>query len=486
MNVLFITAEMAPLAKVGGLADVAGALPKALKQLGVDIRVVMPKYASIDTSQYPLQHVADGITIPFKGTTEVVSLYATTIPGSDVPVYLIEHPGYLSTHAIYFEDIERQDKTQLEAERFLFFSRASLAIPASTGWYPDIIHCQDWHVGLVPILRDILGKKDARLARAKTLLTIHNLEYQGWYQKQTVFDLLGLTPSDHPALRDTPRDQIISLRHGILTADYLNTVSETYAHEILTPEFGAHLEHDLHNRQRQLRGIVNGIDTERFDPETDTAIAATYTAAHPENKKQCKTALQKLCDLPTDTEAPLLGIVSRLAQQKGIDLLVDIIDDIAESGAQLVVLGTGLPDIEQAVQAAAKRNPASVSAQIGFDGTLARRIYAGCDFFLMPSRYEPCGLGQMIAMRYGTVPVVRATGGLKDTVHEITVNGAAGEGFVFDEYSAPQFLQAIQRGLGLYQNEKAWHTVISRIMRLDFSWDASARQYYQLYQTLKP
>ncbi len=484
MHVLFIAAELSPLAKVGGLADVTGALPKALAGVGVDIRAVLPFYASIDRKKYPSSVVAERVAVPFDGKTEYITIHQATIPGSQVPIYLIEHPGYLSTGDIYFSDIPEAERAEREARRFLFFSRASLAVPQAVHWRPDVIHCQDWHVGMVPMLKDILGKTDPTIAPAKTLLTIHNLEYQGWYDQSTVLQLLDLKESDHPALTNTKRGQLISLRQGILTADYLNTVSEAYAKEMLTPEYGAHLEADLQSRRDDLVGILNGIDVDRFNPAVDPDIPDHFTADDLTGKAACKTALQRECSLPEDPNVPVISIITRLAQQKGVDLVAESIPHMIEVGAQFVLLGTGLERLEKAVMKQTNKFPDAARAMIKFDAALAQRIYAGSDMFLMPSRYEPCGLGQMIAMRYGTVPIVRATGGLRDTVDEVTPDGGNGEGFVFNDFSAEAFQSAIDRAITLYHKQKSWHTVCMRIMQKDFSWAASAHKYLAVYNQL--
>ncbi|MBI5037512.1 MAG: glycogen synthase GlgA [Candidatus Kerfeldbacteria bacterium] len=484
MNVLFIAAELAPLAKVGGLADVAGALPKALISNTTDIRAVMPKYSTITLPPNAMKLVAEKVPVAFAGTTEYISIFQTTIPDSQVPLYLIDNPHYLGTGSIYFDEITGPEKTKHEAERFLFFSRAAVALPAALAWYPDIIHCQDWHVGMVPLIKDVLGKSDPKLAKAKTLLTIHNLEYQGWYTQETVLNLLGFSIADHPVLANTKDGMLISLRQGILTADALNAVSQAYAEEILTPEYGAKLEGDIATRRADLSGILNGIDVSIFDPATDPLITKKFSNNDRAGKIACKAALQKTMGLPPAPEKPLLAIVTRLAQQKGVDLLADIADDIAAMGAQLIVLGTGLETLEKLMTDAALRHPESIAVRIGFDNALAHQIYAGSDAFLMPSRYEPCGLGQMIAMRYGALPIVRATGGLKDTVHEVRADGTDGEGFVFTELTADAFRSAIQRAITLYQQPKSWHTVVMHDMELDFSWEASARAYQALYDKL--
>ncbi len=484
IKVLFTAAELNPMAKVGGLADVVGALPKALKKLGIDVRIVIPKYGSIDAEKYSLKKIADGIEIPFKHSTEKIGLFETLLPNSQVPVYCIDNYNYLGQGGVYFEANGSSTTLSREAKRFTFFSRACLEIFAPLNWYPDIIHCHDWHVGLVPLLLKIQTKKNPRLQNIKTVISIHNLEYQGRYNAQQIMDLVGIHSDDYPTLSVLHDGDLISLQQAIIISDYISTVSPSYAAEILTPEYGAGLNIDLAKRKNRLIGILNGIDVDRFNPATDRDISATFTAHDTTGKKICKTTLQKTCGFPTNKKIPLLGLVSRLAEQKGLELVAEIADDLTKMGVQLVLLGTGLPSLEALMKKMADNHPKTIHCKIAFDAKFAQQIYAGADMFLMPSKFEPCGLGQMIAMRYGTVPVVRATGGLKDTVIDYNPATNQGTGFVFTGYTSRELLVAIERALSLYQEPKKWHTIVSRIMCEDFSWRSSAEKYQKLYNNI--
>lgn len=484
IKVLIVAAELNPLAKVGGLADVIGALPKALAKLGIDVRIVIPKYGIINEQKYPLKKVVGDIAVPFKKGTEKITIFETPLPGSQVPVYLIDNYTYLGQNSIYFEKDTTPAGPTKEAERFTFFARASLSIFEPLGWYPDLIHCHDWHVSLVPALVKILARTDPKLQHVKTLLTIHNLEYQGRYQAATIFHALGLDEQSYPTLTQQHSGDLISLEQAILTSDFINTVSQTYAKEMLTPEFGAGLEQPLLKRKKELVGILNGIDVDHFDPATDPAIMAHYTAKNPAGKRTCKENLQKSCQLPIDANIPIIGIVSRLAEQKGLGLITQIAEKLFHENIQLVLLGTGSPDIEQQMRTIEGHFPKKVHTKIGFDAAFAQQIYAGADLFLMPSKFEPCGLGQMIAMRYGTVPIVRATGGLKDTVQDYNQVTNSGDGFVFEKYLPEELLEAIQRALTLYQDKEKWYNMVRHIMEQDFSWDHSARRYFNLYKKI--
>ncbi|MFH0805177.1 MAG: glycogen/starch synthase [Patescibacteria group bacterium] len=484
LKVLFIASELTPLAKVGGLADVIGALPIALEKLGVDVRIAIPRYGTIDSTKYPLTKVADNVPVPFNGATARMGIWRTPLPGSNVPVYLLENQDYLSQGGIYFSDDASSQGSVSEAHRFLFLSRACLELFGPAGWYPDIIHCHDWHVGMVPVLLKVLAAKDRRLAAMKSMLTIHNLEYQGWYPADLVYRSLNLNQQSYPTLTHQSGDSLSTLQQAILSSDLLTTVSPSYAQEILTPEYGAKLEPLLQRRRDQLFGILNGIDTSRFNPETDKATAAQFSTTALDGKRQCKAALQKLCGLPEKSGSPLIGLVSRLATQKGLDLVTAAAGHLAQSGAQLILLGTGEPAIEQEVRVMLAKYPQAVYGKIAFDARFAQAIYAGADMFLMPSRFEPCGLGQMIAMRYGTVPIVRATGGLRDTVHDYTADPATGDGFSFTEYRRAALTDAVKRAVALYAQPELWYTVVKRIMQKDFSWSVSAQQYRALYTSL--
>lgn len=484
LKILLASAEISPLAKVGGLADVVGALPKALIKLGVDIRLVMPKYGSIDPEKYPAKRIADNIVVPFGDVDEKINIYETKLPDSEVPLYLIDNFRYLGKNGVYFETEKTPGRPDREAKRFTFFTRSSLEFFKVLSWYPDIIHCQDWHVSLLPILLDIQSRHNKQLEKIKTLLTIHNLEYQGWLNQEVILNALEITKKDYPTLNIQKDGNTNSLQQGIYSADYLNTVSPTYAKEIMTPEYGAGLEKDLQKRKDDLVGILNGIDVEKFNPATDQSIISQYTADDLSGKEKCKEDLQKMCGLEINKKIPILGIITRLVDQKGIDLIYEISDKLAKENMQFILLGTGSPELEKKMTDFAYKYPQKVQARITFDAKFAQQIYAGSDIFLMPSRFEPCGLGQMIAMRYGTVPIARATGGLKDTVLNYDPNTNQGNGFVFEKFNGQAFLKAIKQTLELYQTQDKWYNMVKRIMEIDFSWNASAKKYLNLYQKL--
>ena len=452
MRVLMASAEVNPFAKVGGMADVAGSLPKALHELGVDIRVIMPKYLRVGKAGQPLQRRVDNVIVPVNDSfVSGCALDESTLPGSEVPVYFVEHHGYFSHEEVY----GRPD----ELERLAFFCRATLAACEGLQWTPDVIHLNDWHTGLIP----------AYICQAQsgpaTLFTIHNLGYQG--QFPGLFDLVGIR-------RDTPAywasaccGNLVFAKAGLVCSDLLNAVSEGYAREIMAPEFGAGRDAILRDRRDDLFGIVNGIDYSEWD------------RAKMPPKREAKAALQKEMGLPVRPEAPLLGIVSRIASQKGFDLVAAAADRIFRHDAQFVLLGTGEPHLEEAFRQLHTKLPSKVSLRLGFDADLARRIYAGSDMFLMPSRYEPCGLGQMIALAYGTIPVVRATGGLADTVHE---TGDMPNGFVFEPYEADELAATVERALAAHADQARWQQLVQNAYACDFSWTASAKRYVELYE----
>ncbi|MFA6099141.1 MAG: glycogen/starch synthase [Patescibacteria group bacterium] len=482
IKVLFVSSELTPLAKVGGLGDVAGALPKALIKLGVDVRIAIPRYGVIDAQKYPQKKVAENVIVPFNGANEPVAIFETPLPGSEVPVYLIDHKKYLGENGIYFEKDASSSGSNREAERFTFLARSSVGFFEALDWYPDIVHCQDWHAGMIPVILKVLAKKNKKLGNIKTMLTIHNMEYQGWYQAETIFKALGFSASDYPALKIQKDGHISSLQQAILASDYLNTVSPSYAEEILTPEYGAGLENDLLTRKNELVGILNGIDVERFDPETDESITANFSAKDLSGKAKCKEGLQQICNFKKDKNIPVLGIVSRLADQKGIDLIYEVADKLARENIQFVLLGTGDPKLEKMMAEISHKYPQKMYAKLEFNAKFAQEIYAGSDIFLMPSKFEPCGLGQMIAMRYGTVPIVRATGGLKDTVADYHEND--GEGFVLKNYDSAEFFETVKRAINTFQDQKKWYNIVEKDIKKDFSWKSSAKKYIQLYKKL--
>ncbi|MEK6851988.1 MAG: glycogen synthase GlgA, partial [Candidatus Thermoplasmatota archaeon] len=465
MKVLFASAEAYPLAKVGGLGDVAGSLPKALRALGHDMRVVLPKYRIVRDVKEDLGPFSVGIG----GGTREARLRTSSIDG--VPVYLIDHPPMFDRPKVY----EYGD----DGKRFGFFGRAILDMLPAAEWWPDVIHLNDWHSALAAAYLKTTHAGDARYRQMRSVLTIHNLLHQGVFGRD-LFEWTGL-----PAEAWNPEGvefygQLNFLKAGIVYADRVNTVSPTYAKEIQTAEYGEKLDGLLRSRAAKLSGILNGIDYAVWNPAKDKHLAQTYTKTPVEKKAKNKAALQREVGLAADPKAPLIGIVGRVTAQKGFDILTPALPDILDMGAQVVLLGTGEKKYEEPLAALAKENPSFVAA-LKYDEALAHRIYAGSDFFLMPSRFEPCGLGQIISLRYGTVPIVRATGGLADTVTDVTADPKAGNGFVFAEYTTEAFLDAAKRGLEFHRKGRGWKALQQRGMAADLSWKASAKAYADLY-----
>jgi starch synthase len=468
MRVLFAVVEMSPLAKVGGLADVAGSLPKALVAAGHDVRVMLPLHADIRTAEWGFARVLAEVHVETPRGPERVSVWQGRV--GSVTTYLIEAMDLFERPQIYGEPDDNQ--------RWLFLSDAVLATVPQLGWMPAVLHLHDWHVAFVAAR--LRADPKHPLAAAATVFTIHNLALRGDFDETFVeANHLVLPPPDGL----DPADLRNAMALGILDADMVSTVSRTYAREILTPEYGAGLDPLLRWRQHDLVGIVNGIDEAEYDPATDPRIAAHYSADNPAAKALDKAALQKECGLPVDPALPLIGMVNRLFWQKGADIAVAGVGTVlAEMPLQFVVLGTGEREYEAQLEALAARFPHAVTVVLGFDTDLAQRIYAGADMFLMPSRYEPCGLGQMIAMRYGTVPVVRRTGGLADTVPDDDEHPNAGLGFVFDAPDGDALAQALRRAIRAYHDQDRWRAIIYRDMTHDFSWHDAAKKYVRLYE----
>ena len=481
LKVLMLSAEVAPYAKVGGLADVVGSLPLALAAAGHAVVVAMPRYGGID----PAQH---GLTPPERGfmvtlgwdASHGFGFYEGRMGPPDLPeaarprIVMADNAILFGSPFIYGGDNEH--------ERFFFFCRAALQWCNETGWRPDIVHCHDWHTAIaVHWLRFTLGW-DRFWDDTATVFTIHNLAYQGIFGGDYLFRLADIDgtrmlPVEYARFGGAAN----ALARGIAEADMVNTVSPTYHDEIRTPEHGEGLDGALRARGDAFVGILNGIDTTVWDPAADRHLTARYDARDPAGKAANKAALQRALGLRVDARAPLIGVVSRLVEQKGFDLVARVLPAIADQGAQVAVLGTGEPLIEAAFRSVAQARPEAASVTLAFDAALASRIYAGSDLFLMPSRFEPCGLGQMIAMRYGTIPVVRRTGGLADTVEDSDPSRRAGTGFVFSAYDPLACFAAVVRALETYRNPAVWEPLVANAMRQNFSWASSARHYVALY-----
>lgn len=478
INILMATAETAPLAKVGGLGDVLGALPKALAKNKLAVKVILPFYGSIDVTKYPSRLVKKGISFEFNHQKQKFDLYQTNLPGSKVPVYLIKHP--LFNGKFIYAPVE---KSASDIERYTFFSQAVVATIYDLAWSIDIIHCHDWHTALIPSYVDDYSLKHRNFANIKTILTIHNLASQGLAELD-ILDYAALDKTINPAILEDYYDQdnnkIDLLKIGILSADFITTVSPSYAQEILSKQYGCGLETYLQRRHKHLLGILNGIDTDIFNPQTDKYLVKKYSAkSFLEGKQANKKYLQKKFKLPVLSQ-PLFGIVTRLVEQKGFDILLPALEKfLKDHNVQVVILGTGHKIIENKLQALAKLYPNKLSVYLGFDLALAQIIYGASDFFLMPSYFEPCGLGQMIAMRYGSLPIVRSVGGLKDTV----VNDK--NGLAFNNYQVDFLLNALERAVKLYANQARLNKMIKVAMATDWSWDLSAQKYIKLYKKIK-
>lgn len=463
LKILMVGAECSPFVKVGGLADVVGSLPKAVKKQGVEVRLILPLYGSINKKKYKLKKIISNIEIPSRKKNIKVNIWQSKLPKSQVKVYFIENKKYFGKKEVY---------TDKNEERFLFFSLASLYILPVIKFKPNVVHCHDSHTALIPSI--IKAGKIETVKNLKTLYTIHNFRYQG-KTGEDVLDVANLKIDSLDTLKIDSRDGDINFTvQGILNADIINTVSKKYAKEILTKEYGEGLEKIIRKRKNDLYGIINGIDLDVFNPSKDKNIFKNYSVRHLSDKVENKIRLQKKLKLKIDPNKPIAAVISRLVNQKGLNLITEEI--IKKNDCQFIFLGTGSPEIEKKLKNLANKYFNKVSTQIKFDVKLAQQIYAGSDIFLMPSQFEPCGLGQMIAMRYGTIPVVRATGGLVDTVDTKT-------GFKFKEFTSQAFNKVLSRVLNIYyKNPKKWLELQRNCMNKDFSWEKSAKKYINLYR----
>ncbi len=481
MNIVFAASEAAPLAKTGGLADVIGALPRALAAEGHEVVVVLPYYRR-DVARVGVVPEATGhvVEIWIDGVRRHVPLHRAVVNG--VRFVLVEQDDLFDRDGLY--GATGHEAYADNPLRFLLFGR--VVLEAAAWLYPkvDIVHCHDWQTAMVPLLLRTQYRHLPALDGTRSVYTIHNLAYQGLCSPDWIARL-GLPPEGfHPDGYEF-HGQVNFMKAGILAADAITTVSPTYAQEILTPEYGCQLEGFLCVHRERLYGIVNGLDVESYDPATDAALARNYAPGRMAGKAECKRELQKQLDLDVVAEAPMLTLVSRLAEQKGIDLILPRLDAWLAAGCQCVMLGSGDPALEAALRAVADKHPRRMHFHCGFDEVLARRIYAAGDLFLMPSRFEPCGLGQLIAMRYGNLPLARRTGGLADTVVDYTRHRATGLGFTFDAATPEALEQAWQQAMDVFRRPRAWSRLRARAMRRDSSWDASARRYLALYEALR-
>lgn len=457
LKVLFASSEVVPFAKTGGLADIVGSLPVALEALGVDARVIMPKYRSVK---------ADG---------------SRTKIGKDVKVYLVEHDDYFNRKDLYGD---KYGDYADNLDRFAFFSRQVLERCIKENFKPDIIHCNDWHTALVPVYLNTIYKYDPFFENTRTLFTIHNIAYQGLFSKDD-FPKMGLDWALFHIHYFEFYGNINLMKAGIVYADAVSTVSPTYAREILTKEYGCGLEGVLQAKADAVYGILNGIDYGIWNPATDTKLVKKYSVENYDDKYINKEALQKELGLKVDCDIPMIGIISRLADQKGMDILVKILNDILIMKVQFVLLGTGEHKYHVLLEKMANAHRKNTSINLKFNMVTAEKIYASSDIFLIPSRYEPCGLSQMISFKYGAIPVARRTGGLKDTIEEYDPPSRKGTGFTFEEYKPEALLGEIKKALSVYQHRSAWRELVKRVMELDYSWEVSAKEYIRLYDRIR-
>lgn len=475
MKVLFVASEAVPFIKTGGLADVAGSLPKSLKAEGVDIRVILPKYGSIKEEWTSKMSHVGNITVPVSWRDKYAGV--DMIEHDGVTYYFLDNEEYFKRDSLYgyFDD----------AERFAFFSRAVLNVLPMLDFWPDVIHTNDWHAGMVNVFLKLDHIGDERYAGIKTLFSIHNLKYQGVFPKSVMNDVLGLDWKYFNNGDLEFYDAVNYMKAGIIYADFVGTVSRTYAQEIQYDYFGENLDGLLRKRSDSLFGIVNGIDYDVYNPATDKNLLYTYDVNSWNKKVDNKVRLQEYLGLPVKRDTPIIAMVTRLVEAKGLDLLVRIMDELlATEDAQFVLLGTGDKRYEDWFQGLQWRFPDKVSANIRFSNQLAQRIYASADIFLMPSIYEPCGIGQLIALRYGTVPVVRATGGLRDTIQPYNKYTGEGNGYIFENINAHDMAYVIKQALGDYRDKSVWNHLVENAMNSDYSWKNSAKEYINLFSRL--
>ena len=473
MKLFFAASEVAPFIKTGGLADVAGSLPNALAKLGHDVRVILPLYSAIPAMWRRQMTFLKSFHFPLSWRNAYCGLFSLEYQG--LTYYFIDNEYYFQREGLYgqFDD----------GERFAYFSRAVVEVPIQLGWSPDIIHCNDWQTSLVPVYLLEARHREPLLMHTKSVFTIHNIEYQGQFDRNILGDVLGLDESYFREDMLSYYGDVNLVKGAIYAADYITTVSPTYAKELQYAFYAHGLEGVIADNYHKFTGILNGIDMEHNNPATDPFLPTPYSAADPSGKAACKAALQEKLGLNVDPDVPIIACISRLVAHKGYELVTAAFPKIMDHYVQFVVLGTGDWGIESFFRMAAQEYPGRVSANLMYSAELASQIYAGADLLLMPSISEPCGLSQMIAMRYGTVPIVRLTGGLKDSVPSYNPTTGTGLGFTFGSITPGDLLGAIDRGLEAYETDRPnWTALMKRGMTTDFSWDQSAAAYEKVYQ----
>jgi starch synthase len=472
MKVLFAAAEAHPFIKTGGLADVIGALPKALKGAGVDVRVILPKYRGIpEKFTSKMEHLTE-VYVPIGWRNQYCGIEHMVYDG--IPVYFIDNEYYFGRDGIYgYMD---------DGERFAFYNRAVLECLPAIDFQPDVLHCHDWHAAVIPMLLRGHYRHNPFYSEMRSVFTIHNLLYQGVFPYEVLGELLGLDSSYFGGVEYY--GNVNFLKGGIVYSDRVTTVSPTYSEEIRTPYYGYGLDGLLNARADVLSGIVNGIDTKSYNPATDTSLVTRYRS-NLAKKTENKLALQEELGLPVDANIPMVAMVTRLVDSKGLDLLTRVLDELLyKDDIQFVLLGTGDESYERWFKEAAWRYPTKLSSQILFNDALSRKIYAASDIFLMPSKFEPCGISQLLALRYGSIPVVRETGGLNDTVQAYNEESGEGNGFTFSNYNAHDMMFTVRRAVSLYKQPEHWKKITKNAFAGDYSWNVSAQQYIDIYNEI--
>jgi starch synthase len=487
-KILFVTSEVYPFVKTGGLADVSSALPQQLVELGHEVRIVVPKYGAVDDRKFKIHEVVRlkdlKVNIGHKEVT--FSLKSCFLPGQKVRVqiyFLDNHEYFGSRNSLYTDPLTGKDYPDND-ERFILLSRSVFELISKLGWIPDIIHCNDWQCGLIPAYLNTIYKNEHQFSQFKTLFTIHNLAYQGQFPKSS-FHKTGLPDELNSEKGIEIYDKINFMKSGLLYADVINTVSETYANEIRTDEeLGAGLKNVLAKRKTDLYGIINGIDTRIWNPEKDKLLPKKYSAKSIEGKTENKEELTRKFGFTYNPDTPLIGVISRLFDSKGMDLIMEAFKELMTLNIQMVLLGTGDKKYHHFFEKMSSKYSQKFSCYLGFNDDLAHLIEGGADIFLMPSRYEPCGLNQMYSLMYGTVPLVRETGGLADTVVRFNEKTEEGNGFMFKSCEPTAMIKELKRALKIFEDKKTWLKIMKNGMKSDFSWNSSAKKYIDLYKTV--
>jgi len=488
LKILFVTSEVVPFVKTGGLADVSAALPQMLAEMGHEVRIVVPKYGAVDTRKFKIHEVVrlKDLHLNIGGKDVVFSLQSCFLPGQKirVQIYFLDNQEYFkSRNSLYVDPITGLDYHDND-ERFILLAHSVFELISKLGWIPDIIHCNDWQGGLIPAYLKTVYKDNELFSKFKTLFTIHNLAYQGEFPKSS-FHKTGLPEELNSEKGIEIYGKINFMKSGLMFADVINTVSETYANEIRTDdELGAGLRSVLAKRKNDLYGIVNGIDLKVWNPEKDKLLPKKYSAKNLPVKLENKMELAQKFGFEYNENIPIIGVISRLFEAKGYDLINEAFPELMKLNIQLVLLGTGDKKYHTFFDKMSKKYPSKFACYIGFNDELAHLIEGGADIFLMPSRYEPCGLNQMYSLVYGTVPLVRETGGLADTVVRYNEKTEEGNGFVFKQYEVDALMKELKRALKLFEDKKTWNKIMRNGMKCDFSWNASAKKYIDLYRKI--